>query len=181
MSCVYISVFTIRLDLAFGFVCLGLSLWMFVWPYLVLSCLLSVLSCLVLSMSETQIYAWGPSLVVFVFAQDPSCSPWELWPLEASVGPKWFCGAGSSGSALSAINVASCVFGDVCPPCVQQKPNELLEVRFQRCLLVPHDGCIALRSICWPDVVMWNWFQWCAFSTKSPLELARSVIAFHVL
>ena len=47
MSCVDVPVFTIRLDLAFGFVCLGLSLWIFVWPYLVLSCLLSVLSCLV--------------------------------------------------------------------------------------------------------------------------------------
>ena len=43
--------------------------------------------------------------------QDPSCSPWELWPLEASVGPKWFCGTGPSGSTLSAINVAPCVFG----------------------------------------------------------------------
>ena len=29
--------------------------------------------------------------------QDPSCSPWKLWPLEASVGPKWFCTAGSNG------------------------------------------------------------------------------------
>ena len=29
--------------------------------------------------------------------QDPSCFPWEPWPLEASVGPKWFCGTGSSG------------------------------------------------------------------------------------
>ena len=43
--------------------------------------------------------------------RDASCSPWELWPLEASVGPKWFCGTGSSGSTLSAINVAPCVFG----------------------------------------------------------------------
>ena len=33
--------------------------------------------------------------------QEPSCSPWELWPLEASVGP-----------------------------------------------------------VCWPEVVLWNWFQW---------------------
>ena len=47
MSCVYVPVFTIRLDLAFGFVCVGLSLWIFVWTYIVLSCLLSVLSCLV--------------------------------------------------------------------------------------------------------------------------------------
>ena len=29
--------------------------------------------------------------------QDPSCLPWEPWPLEVSVGPKWFCGTGSSG------------------------------------------------------------------------------------
>ena len=47
MSCVYVPVFTIRLDLALcifciGFVCLGLSLWTFVLSYL-----LSVLSCLV--------------------------------------------------------------------------------------------------------------------------------------
>ena len=47
MSCVYVPVFTIRLDLALcifciGFVCLGLSLWIFVLSYL-----LSVLSCLV--------------------------------------------------------------------------------------------------------------------------------------
>ena len=52
MSCAYVPVFTIRLDLALciiciGFVCLGRSLWNCVWPYRVLSCLLSVLSCLV--------------------------------------------------------------------------------------------------------------------------------------
>ena len=52
MSCVYVSDFTIRLDLALcifciSFVCLDLSSWKFVWPYLVLSYLLSVLSCLV--------------------------------------------------------------------------------------------------------------------------------------
>ena len=47
MSCVYVPGFTIRLDLALyifciGFVCLGLSLWIFVLYYL-----LSLLSCLV--------------------------------------------------------------------------------------------------------------------------------------
>ena len=63
MSCVYVPVFTIRLDLAFGFVCLGVSLWNFVWPYLVLS------------KSETQIYAWVLSLVVFMFAPGPIMFP----------------------------------------------------------------------------------------------------------
>ena len=69
MSCVYVPVVIIRLDLAFGFVRLGLSLWIFVWPYLVLSCLLSVLSCLV-DVRKTS-YAWVLSLVVFVFALGP--------------------------------------------------------------------------------------------------------------
>ena len=27
-------------------------------------------------------------------------------------------------------------------------------------------AAVALGSICWPDVVMWSWFQWCAFETK---------------
>jgi len=56
--------------------------------------------------------------------------------LEASVGPKWFYGAGSNGSAISAINV---VLGGVCPRACK-KMNELLAVRFQRCLLVPLDS-----------------------------------------
>ena len=85
MSCVYVPVFTIRLDLAFGFVCLGVSLWNFVWPYLVLS------------KSATQIYAWVLSLVVFVFAPGPI-----MFPM----------------------------------------------------------GAVALGSICWPEVVLCNWFQW---------------------
>ena len=78
MSCVYVPVFTIRLDLALcifciGFVCLGLSLWIFVWPYLLLSYFLSVLSLLV--DVETQSYVWVPSLVVFVFAPGPIMFP----------------------------------------------------------------------------------------------------------
>ena len=49
--------------------------------------------------------------------QDPSCSTWELWPLEASVGPKWFCGAGSSGSALPQLMWLLVLS---VPPCVQE-------------------------------------------------------------
>ena len=41
---------------------------------------------------------------------------------------------------LSAINVAPCVLGGVCPRACK-KLNELLEVRFQQCLLVPLDSC----------------------------------------
>ena len=36
-------------------------------------------------------------------------------PLEASVEPKLVCGASSRGSALSAVNVDPCIFGEVCP------------------------------------------------------------------
>ena len=61
------------------------------------SCLAFFLFCLVLSMSETQSYAWVLSLVVFVFAPGP--------------------------------------------------------IMFRM-------GAVALGSICWPEVVLWNWFQW---------------------
>ena len=78
MSCVYVPVSTIRLDLAFGFVCLVfivmdfcLALSRLVLPFFcfVLSCLVDVRS------TKTQSYAWVLSLVVFVFAPGPIMFP----------------------------------------------------------------------------------------------------------
>ena len=54
-------------------------------------------------MSETQSYAWVPSLVVYVFAAGPIMSPM---------------------------------------------------------------GAVAIGSICWPEVVLWNWFQWWSIFSK---------------
>ena len=92
MSCVYVLVFTIRLDLA---LCIYFALVssVLVYRYGFLSCLNFFLWCLVLSMSETQSYAWVPSLVVCVFAAGPI-----MFPM----------------------------------------------------------GAVALGSICWPEVVLWN-------------------------
>ena len=78
-------------------VCFALVSFVLVYRYGFLSCLTFFLCCLVLSMSETQSYAWVPSLVVFVFAAGP--------------------------------------------------------IMFSM-------GAVALGSICWPAVVLWNWFQW---------------------
>ena len=96
MNCVYVPVFTIRLDLALcifciDFVFLGLSLCFFVLSYL-----LSLLSCLV-NVRNTKLCLGTPSLVVYVFAAGPI-----MFPM----------------------------------------------------------GAVALGSICWPEVVLWNWFQW---------------------
>ena len=76
---------------------LALVSFVLVYRYGFLSCITFFLCCLVLSMSGTQIYAWVPSLVVYVFAAGPI-----MFPM----------------------------------------------------------GAVALRSICWPEVVLWNWFQW---------------------
>ena len=93
MSCVYVPVFTIRLDLALCIFCIGL-----VYRYgFLFGRLTFFLCCLVLSMSETQSYAWVHSLVVYVFVAGPI-----MFPM----------------------------------------------------------GAVALGSICWPEVVLWNWFQW---------------------
>ena len=95
-SCVVILLFWFRLS------------WSTVLDFLVLPSFCFVLSCRSPEHKARLGYLvlWYPCS-----PQDPSCSPWELWPLEASVGPKWFCGTGSSGSTLSAIDVAPCVFG----------------------------------------------------------------------
>ena len=175
-ACMFICMYLERSCVVFILYWLRLS-WSAVLDFLVLPSFCFVLSCRSPKYKDRLGY---PVLWHSCSPQDPSCSPWELWPLEASVGPKWFCGAGSSGSALSAINVAPCVFGDVCPPCVQKNQINSSRFVFSDVCLFPMTA-VALGSICWPDVVMWNWFQWCAFSTKSPLELARSEIAVHVL
>ena len=95
-SCVVLILFWFRLS------------WSTVLDFLVLPSFCFVLSCRSPKHKARLGYLvlWYPCS-----PQDPSCSPWELWPLEASVGPKWFCGTGSSGSTLSAIDVAPCVFG----------------------------------------------------------------------
>ena len=139
MSCVYVPVFTIRLDLAFGFVCLGVSLWNFVWPYLVLS------------KSETQIYAWVLSLVVFMFAPGPIMFPMGPVALGSICWPdvvmwNWFLWC------LAAPMV--CVF----IACGIMKRTPIVFSDF--CL--PPMAAVALVRICWPEVVLWNWFQLCA-------------------
>ena len=104
MSCVYVPVFTIRLDLALclfciGFVCLDFSLWIccLALSRLVLPSFCFVSSC---RCQKHKAMLGYPVLWYSCSPQDPSCSPWEPWPLEASVGPKWFCGTGSSGNVF---------------------------------------------------------------------------------
>ena len=86
LRCVYFALVSFVLVYRYGFLFGPIS-----------SCLTFFLCCLVLSMSETQSYAWVPSLVVFVFAAGPI-----MFPM----------------------------------------------------------GAVALGSICWPEGVLWNWFQW---------------------
>ena len=102
LSCIYVCVFTILIDLALclvcsGFVCLDVSFLTFCFAFIV--CVGFFPFCLVLSISPVLWDSGSP--------KDPSCSPWELWPIG---WPDFLCGAGSSGGTLSAINVAPCVF-----------------------------------------------------------------------
>ena len=39
-------------------------------------------------------------------------------------------------------------------------PDVVMWNWFQRALMLFPMTVAALGSICWPDVVMWNWFQW---------------------
>ena len=40
---------------------------------------------------------------------------------------------------------------------------ELIPVEVYSNICLSPMTAVALGSICWPDVVMWSWFQWCAF------------------
>ena len=103
--------------------------------WLALPCL--ALPCLVLSCLSPKIKAmfWRTGAVVLVFVVllgsslgpelfcldlvpvHQCCSPWRLRPLEASVGPKWLCGTGSSGCASHPIYTFPCVFNDSLARC----------------------------------------------------------------
>ena len=77
-------------------------------------CLAFFLFCLVLSMAETQSYAWVPSLVVDVFAAGPIMFPMGAVALGSVCWPEVVLWTGSSGGTLSKINMVPCVCGDVC-------------------------------------------------------------------
>ena len=120
MSCVYVPVFTIQLDLALcifciGFVCLGLSLWIFVWPYLVLSYRFSVLSCLV-DVRNTKLCLGSQSCGIRVRRRTHHVSHGCRGPWKHLLARSGFVELVPVVVNLSKINVAPCARVEKWPP-----------------------------------------------------------------